>query len=196
LPIFHETQSSSSTLDDAETLFTLGEGIFSGFFEDEPPKKPVPAPAATPVVVPEVPAPAPAVVPVAPAKNPEEPLSNEVIPVVVVTEAAAATSVVDEKVAEPVEAVAMPEKVEAVAEAANEVIPVVEGEIMEQAASEVVVSEVPAAVTPAVVATVPESTVAAVAATPVKATSAEEEGLIEGLVSTFIGDEAADDGKR
>lgn len=185
-------------------MFTLGEGIFSGFFEDEPVKKPVVAPVV-PAVVAE--APVAAVVPVAPAKAPETPvkvpeevLTNEIIPVVVVTEAAAAAAPIvatDEKVAEPVEVVAMPANIETVAQAvaANEVIPIVEGEILEPAASEIVVSEVPAAVTQ--VATILESTVAAASATaPVKATSAEEEGLIEGLVSTFIGGDEAADGKN
>lgn len=76
------------------------------------------------------------------------------------------------------------EKLEVVPEAANEIIP---GEVLEQAASEIVASEIaPAVVTQA--ALVPEPIVAAVVSTPAKQTSEEEEGLIEGIVNTFIGD--------
>lgn len=187
-------------------MFSLGEGIFSGFFEDDTTKKPVPAAAivlapatvlaqaAVPVVAPV----APVVAPVVPGKAPEEPLSNEIIPVVVVTEAPAPLAVIpvevevvaptDEKVAEqtPELEVIAPtaEKIEAVAmaETANEIIPVVEGEILEPAASEIIVAELP--VTQAAVA----SETPVVATTPIKATSAEEEGLIEGIVNTLIDD--------
>ena len=105
---------------------------------------------------------------------------------------AEATVVTDEKIAEPVvDAVmtAVTPAVETVPESANEIIPVVEGEIMETAASESVVSEIPAAVTQAL--PVSETPVVSVT-TPTKATSGEEEGLIEGIVN-LLDDDA--DGK-
>lgn len=100
-----------------------------------------------------------------------------------------------EKVAETVAdletAASVPEKVEVIPETLNEVMPVVEAEILETAASENVVAEIPVVV--AQTATAPESPVAAVVATPVKATSEEEEGLIEGIVNTLLDDDT--DGK-
>lgn len=177
-------------------MFTLGEGIFSGFFEDDTTKKPVPAPAVVPAVVAETPV--TVAVPAVPAKVPEEVLTNEVIPVVVMTEAplevvpVEVVAPTDEKVAEQApEAAAVPEKIEALAVTANEVIPVVEAEILEPAASEIVVAEVPVAVTPAVVA-IQETVAPAAVTAPVKATSAEEEGLIEGIVNTFIEDDGTE----
>jgi hypothetical protein len=182
-------------------LFTLGEGIFSGFFEDDTPKKPVPSPAVVPAVIPEAPVvvPAPVVPVVVPAKV--EVLSNELIPVIVMTEAPMAVVPIeavaptDEKVAEQTEelevAATMPEKVETVkpVEYIFEIIPNgSEGEALEQAASEIVAAEIPVAVTQTAAVETPATPVAAIATTPVKATSAEEEGLIEGIVNTLIDD--------
>lgn len=115
--------------------------------------------------------------PVVPAKQPTpaEILTNEVVPetplnvvpVEVVSENA-------EKLVEPVADVveALPEKVE-VMTTLNDPIPVVEGEVLETASSEVVAPVVAAVASPA--------------PAPVKDAS-EEEGLIEGIVNTFIGD--------
>lgn len=158
----------------------------AGFFEDDTTKKPVVA-AVVPAVVTSAPVVIPAKIPVEVLTNEVEPaLANEIpLPVVPVE--------TGEKVAETVTdletAATMPEKVGVMPETVNEVVPIVEGEILEPAASEIVVAEVPTVVTQTV--TAPESP-AAVASTPVKATSEEEEGLIEGIVNTLILDDDAD----
>lgn len=160
----------------------------AGFFDDDTTRKPI---VAAPVVVQQA---VPVVAPIAPpAKVPTEVLTNEVVPLAIAENAIADST--GEKLAEPVPdletAASVPEKVESVPESVNEIIPVVEEEILEPVASEIVVSELPAIVTQA--ASVPESPlpVAAVASpAPVKQTSEEEEGLIEGIVNTLI-----DDGK-
>lgn len=159
----------------------------AGFFEDDTTKKPTVA-AIVPAVVTSAPVVTPAKIPVEVLTNEVEPvLANEVPLIVVPVETG-------EKVAETVTdletAATMPEKVEVMPETVNEVLPIAEGEILEPAASEIVAAEVPAVL--AQTATVPESPVAAVAATPVKATSEEEEGLIEGIVNTLILDDDAD----
>lgn len=131
------------------------------------------------MVVPVVATAAP-VIPPAPVKVAEEVLTNEIVPTDIPVEVVTSSG---EKVAAEVVEVATPEKVEVVSEIANDVVP--EGEALETAASEIIVAQAPiVAATP--VATVPESPVAAVAAAPVKATSEEEEGLIEGIVNTLI----------
>lgn len=122
---------------------------------------------------------------------PVEVLSNEIVPVEIVTAAPVEEVVVsDEKIAEPIAdletAATMPEKTEVMPETMNEVLPVVEGEILEPAASEIVVAEAPVV---SVTQAAPVA-VAAVAATTVKQTSEEEEGLIEGIVNTLIDDDA------
>lgn len=164
-------------LDDGDTFAALGEELLAGFFDDETTKKPVVAPVAVQAIVPEVPA--VVALPTAPAKAPEV-LTSEVVPTV--TSPLAVVPVeTGEKLAQ--EALAVP------AELTNEIVPVVEGEILEETASNIIASEIPAiaaVVTPA--ALVAEPTVAAVVAAPVKQTSEEEEGLIEGIVNTFIGE--------
>lgn len=167
----------------------------AGFFDDETTKKPVvAAPVVVQQAVPDIPFVAP-IVP--PAKFPAEVLINEVAPLAVAENAIADST--GEKLAEQVPdletAATVPEKVESVPESVNEIIPVVEGEILEPAASEIVASELPAIVTQA--ASVPESPVAAiVSSAPVKQTSEEEEGLIEGIVNTLILDDGDGDLKN
>lgn len=189
---FHSTDDDDDAddSDDSDTFAALGEELFAGFFDDETTKKPVVAAVVPAVVVPAAP-----VAAVAPAKAPEI-LSNEIIPVVV-SEVPVAVIPVEtvapggEKLAEQVSdletAATMPEKVDVLPGTVNEVLPVVDGVILEPAASEIAVSEVPAVVASA--ATAPEATVAAVAASPVKQASEEEEGLIEGIVNTLILDD-------
>lgn len=180
--------------DESDTFAALGEELLAGFFEDDTPKKPaVVTPAAVvPAVVQAVVAETPVVAPAVPAKAPVAVLTNEVEPTTV-NEAPLSVVPVEtivptgEKLAEQV---ADPESNTMVAETANEIIPVVEGEVLETAASEIVASEVPVAVTQTV--SVPESPIAAVASTPVKQTSEEEEGLIEGIVNTLISDDDTD----
>lgn len=92
-------------------------------------------------------------------------------------------SVNDEKVAEPTTDVMTDEKVES--DSVNEVVPV--EPVVETLANEVV-PEVAADATPVVAA------VTSVPAAPVKATSEEEESLIDGIVNTLVFDDT-DDGK-
>lgn len=168
--------------DEADTFAAFGEELFAGFFDDDvTTKKPI---IAAPALVPVVPEAAPAIIP---AKVPEV-ISNEVIPVAPLSVVPAEPVVVltGEKVAEQVAdleiASTVPVKVELIPEALNEVVEVVEEGGLEPAASEIVVSEVPVGVTQA--ATIGASPVAA----PVKQSSEEEEGLIEGIVNTLIDD--------
>lgn len=131
------------------------------------------------------------VLPAAPAKAPEV-LSNEIIPTVASPLAVVPVeTVTGEKLVEQpaAEIVAMPEKVEVVPEAVNEIIPVIGGELLDQAASDIVVSGVPSVTQAALVIEPVETAVpTAAASAPVKQTSEEEEGLIEGIVNTFIGE--------
>lgn len=166
-------------LDESDTFAAFGEELFAGFFDDDvTTKKPVIA-AVVPLLTESAPV-------VAPAKIPEV-ISNEIIPVapLSVVPVEPTVALTGEKVAEQVTdletAATVPVKVEVMPETVNEILPVVEGEILEPAASEIVVSEIPVAVTPAAV-------VAAIAAAPVKQSSEEEEGLIEGIVNTLIDD--------
>lgn len=124
----------------------------------------------------------PAAVASVPAKAPEI-LTNEIVPApLAVVPIANSVVPTGEKLAEPVTDF----EAAAAAPASNEVmpvVPVVADEILEPAASGLVVSEVPA-----VVAETPVSPVAAVAAAPIQQSSEEDdgpEGLIEGLVNTF-----------
>lgn len=143
----------------------------AGFFEDDTTKKPVVA-AVAPLAIATA-------APVVPAKEPTtaEILTNEIVPEtplnVVPVEIVSENG---EKLAEPVADLieAVPEKIE-VMTTLNDPIPVVEGEVFETAASEVVAPVVASVAVPETPA-------------PVKANSEEEEGLIEGIVNTFIGD--------
>lgn len=114
-----------------------------------------------------------------------EPVKEEVVETVVADETPATDIPVvnDEKVAEPTTADVMTaEKVES--DAVNEIVPV-------EAVAEALTGE---SVTPEVVADAVPS-VPVVTAAPVKATSEEEESLIDGIVNTLVFDDA-DDGKK
>ena len=143
----------------------IGEELLAGFFDDETTKKPV----------------VPAVVAPTPAKAPEV-STNEIVPaplsVVPIENSVAPT---DEKIAEQVpdlEVAADPAAVNEV----NQVGLAAAEEILQPAASEIIVSEIPA-----VIAQTPVSPAETVA--PVADDLSEEddgpEGLIEGLVNTF-----------
>jgi len=174
----------------------------AGFFEDDTTKKPVipVAPAAVPVVVqaiqePAVIIPEPVKAPIADAVVPE--VSEAALNVVAIETPVETGEKIAEPIVEVVEVAEIaPEKLDAEIAA----IEAAENEILAPAASEIALTnEIPAAAVvaaqpEAVVATAPESVVAAVA--PVKQTSEEEEGLIEGIVNTLIlddGEEEEDD---
>lgn len=166
------SDDDDDTDDDEGTFAAIGEEFLAGFFEDDTTKKPVVAAVAPLAAV--------AAAPAVPAKQPTpaEILTNEVIPEaplsVIPVEVVSENG---EKLVEPVADIieAVPEKVE-VMTTLNDPIPVVEGEVLETASSEVIAPVVAAVASPETPA-----------AAPVKADS-EEEGLIEGIVNTFIGD--------
>lgn len=146
--------------------------------EDDTTKKPVvPALVAAAVTSAPIVADKPAVI-AAPLKTPEE------IPVEVILDEVTEISVNDEKIAEPVTEI-LPEKVES--DAVNEIVPVV--------ANEIPVVETVLAVEPTVVKPLADkpAVITSVTSAPVKATSEEEDSLIDGIVGTFLDD--ADDGK-
>lgn len=153
--------------------------------EDETTKKPVVAAAVAAVTAAPIVADKPAAVVV------PEPVKEE-IPVEVVPEEFTPTEpyVNDEKVAEVV--TEAPEKV-VESDAVNEVVPAASNDVpvVEPVLTGEVVPSVPAVVADSPVAAV----VPAVTSAPVKATSEEEDGLIEGIVNTLILDDG-EDGKK
>ena len=155
----------------------FGAEFFADILEDDTTKKPVvPAIIAAVTSAPIV-ADKPVVI-AAPVKTPEE------IPVEVILDEVTEISVNDEKIAEPVTEI-IPEKVES--DAVNEIVPTV--------ANEIPVVETALAVEPSVVTPLADkpAVVLPVTSAPVKATSEEEDSLIDGIVGTFLDD--ADDGK-
>lgn len=156
----------------------FGAEFFADILEDDTTKKPVvPALVAAAVTSAPIVADKPAVI-AAPLKTPEE------IPVEVILDEVTEISVNDEKIAEPVTEI-LPEKVES--DAVNEIVPVV--------ANEIPVVETVLAVEPTVVKPLADkpAVITSVTSAPVKATSEEEDSLIDGIVGTFLDD--ADDGK-
>jgi hypothetical protein len=159
----------------SETLFGLGEELLSEFLEDDTTKKPVAAPVVPVVTAAPIAADIPAVV---------EPVKEEVVEAVIADEVPVTeVTVNDEKVAEPTTDVVTAEKVES--DSVNEVVPV-------ETVVETLTSELVPEVAADTASVVPVVTSAPVA--PVKATSEEEESLIDGIVNTLVFDDT-DDGK-
>lgn len=168
----------------SETFLGIGEEFFAGILEDETTKKPVVAAPVVTVTSAPIVADKPAVVAV-------EPVKEEVVPVEVIEEFTATEPYInDEKVAEVITE-AVPEKV-VESDAVNEVVPPTANDV--PVVEPMLVGEVVPSV-PAVVADSPVAAIVpAVTSAPVKATSEEEDGLIEGIVNTLILDDG-DDGE-